>query len=156
MAKRPLPLSLLLGGVGSVLIALLHVAIVLAGPRAYRFFGAGQLLPLLERGSWIPALVTLGLAAIFGLWGLYAFSGAGLVRKLPFLHLSLWLVGGIYTLRGLLLMQELALLAQGRRVPTQMPAFSAVALSLGIAYLAGAIGRTRDGRNPAHPGLSPR
>lgn len=144
-APRPLSVALVLGGSGSVLVALLHVAIVLSGPRAYQFFGAGSFLPLLERGSWIPALVTLGLAAVFGLWGLYAFSGAGLVRKLPLLNLGLYLVGGIYTLRGLLLVQELILLTRGRHVPAQMPVFSAVALSIGIAYLVGTMGRPRGG-----------
>jgi len=35
-------ISLILGGVLSILVALLHIAIIIGGPAWYLFFGAGE------------------------------------------------------------------------------------------------------------------
>ena len=53
------------------------------------------------RGHWYPTVVTLGIAAILGAWALYAWSGAGLIRRLPFLRLGLCAITGVYLLRAL-------------------------------------------------------
>ena len=76
---------LLLGGVASLLIVLLHLALVLR-PRWYRHFDAGELAQLYEQGSRFTVLVTLGLALMFGLWSAYALSGAGVIGQLPLLR----------------------------------------------------------------------
>jgi putative oxidoreductase len=94
---------LLLGGAMSTLAAWLHIAIIMGGPDWYRFFGAGRdMVELAERGSWIPALVTLVMMLILQTWGLYAFSGAGLIRRLPLMKTALVTISTIYLLRGFL------------------------------------------------------
>jgi hypothetical protein len=94
---------LLSGGTFSILVALLHVAIILGGPDWYRFWGAGeQMAKLEENGSLLPDIVTFFLVVIFLIWGLYAYSGAGLVKRLPLLK-RLVVISSIYTIRGLLL-----------------------------------------------------
>lgn len=119
-------------------VALLHLGIVAGGPPAYRYFGAGDLAPLAERGSPVPALLTLGLAGVFGAWGLYALAGAGVVRRPPLLAPGLLAIGGIYTARGLAVVPELADLARGASaVPARYAGFSAVALAIGLVYLVG-------------------
>jgi hypothetical protein len=94
---------LLLGGAMSTLAAWLHIAIIIGGPEWYRFFGAGEdMAHMAEMGSWTPALVTLVMMVILQIWGLYAFSGAGLIRRLPLMKTALVTITAIYLFRGLL------------------------------------------------------
>ena len=72
---------LLVGGLGTGAAAMLHVAIVLGGPEWYRFFGAGERMArMAARGSITPAVLTLAIAAVLGVWALYGLSGAGLKK----------------------------------------------------------------------------
>lgn len=82
----------------------LHVTVIIGGADWYRFFGAGEeLASMQEQGSWIPALITSGIALVLFVWGLYAFSGAGLIRRLPFLTSILVIISLIYLGRGFVL-----------------------------------------------------
>lgn len=126
-------------GVLSMSIAVLHIAIIVAGPRGYVYFGAGDLAPMAAAGSPVPALLTAGLALVFGVWAWYAFAGAGLVRRPPLLWLGLWVIGGIYVARGLAFVPEVtALLRDSKSSPPRYAVFSLVALVTGLAYLIGA------------------
>lgn len=76
--------------------------IIFVGAPGYRYFGAGEVIArLAEQGSPVPALVTLGVGAVFAVFAVRAFSGAGLVGRLPLLRSGLLVIGAIYTLRGL-------------------------------------------------------
>lgn len=93
---------LFLGGILSLLAAILHLATIIGGPDWYRFLGAGEQMALMaEQGSWYPVLVTFAIASVLFIWALYAFSGAGVMRKLPLLRVGLVIISGIYLLRGL-------------------------------------------------------
>ena len=96
---------LVFGGALSMLAAVLHIAVIIGGPDWYRFFGAGEeLAAMAERGSWYPALLTSGIVVVLFVWALYAFSGAGLLkRKLPLLRAGLVTIAAIYLIRGLAL-----------------------------------------------------
>ncbi|XQF90148.1 hypothetical protein ACOBV8_17210 [Pseudoalteromonas espejiana] len=86
----------------SFIASLLHVACIFGGPDWYRFFGAGeQMAQLAEQGSTYPTYVTLAIAVIIALWGLYALSGAGVILKLPLLKTALALITAIYLVRGI-------------------------------------------------------
>ncbi|KXI28215.1 hypothetical protein [Paraglaciecola hydrolytica] len=86
----------------SFIAALLHVAIVIGGPAWYRFFGAGEgMAQLAKSGSMQPIIITLGIAVILFVFGLYALSGAGVIVKLPLLKLGLVFITAIYLLRGI-------------------------------------------------------
>jgi len=128
---------LLAGGIASLLIAALHVVIIAAGPRGYRYFGAANLVPLAERGSPIPALLTAGVAVIFGIWGAYGLSGAGVIRPLPLIRTALILIGVLFALRGLILVQDLFRIAGGSLHPVRAAVFSAASLLIGLLYLLG-------------------
>jgi hypothetical protein len=92
---------LILGGVLSVLAAILHLAVIAGGPSWYRFVRAGEAMAqAAERGSSTPALITLAIAAILMVWALYAFSGAGIIRRLPLLRTALILISAVYLLRA--------------------------------------------------------
>ena len=94
--------SLMLAGILSCIASLLHLAIIIGGPEWYRFFGAGeQMAQMAAQGSWYPTLITMFIAAVLFTWGLFAFSAAGIIGKLPFLKPVLIFIASIYTLRGL-------------------------------------------------------
>lgn len=107
MAANPI---LALGGVLSALASVLHLAVIGGGPAWYRFFGAGERMArLAEQGSWIPAVTTVGIAGVLAVWSAYAFSGAGLIPRLPLIRTALVLIAAVYLLRGLVLVPALAL-----------------------------------------------
>ena len=90
-----------IAGVLSAIAALLHVATIFGGPDWYRFFGAGEAMArAAERGSPGPALVTAAISVILAVWAAYAFSGAGIIRRLPLLRTALVLISAIYLLRA--------------------------------------------------------
>jgi hypothetical protein len=81
---------LLAAGIMDVGAALLHLACIFGGPSWYRFFGAGEhIVRLAERGSARPALITVVIAAVLCGLAAYAFSGAGLLPRLPLLRPAL-------------------------------------------------------------------
>lgn len=130
---------LILGGVFSTAIAILHIAIIFGGAPAYRYFGAGEeMAQMAIAGSVLPALVTFFIATIFAIWALYAFSGAGLIRHLPLLRIGLVVIAGIYTLRGIGVIPQVAwMINSPKTVPPQDVVFSLVSLIVGIVYFAG-------------------
>ena len=122
----------------SAAVAALHVVIVFLGAPAYRYFGAGEdMARQAEAGSFVPAAMTLAIAAVFTIFALYAFSGAGQFRRLPLLRTGLVVISAIYLVRGLLLLSELAGYAQGAGVRPRHMAFSFTSLVIGLLYLAG-------------------
>ena len=132
MRREPV---LILAGCLSALAALLHVAVIFGGPEWYRFFGAGEeLARMAERGMIQPTLITLAISAILAIWAAYAFSGAGLIRRLPLLRMGLVVITLIYLARGLLVLPALVM-----GVP--LDAFgwwsSLIVLGYGLAYLIG-------------------
>lgn len=97
-------LLLTVGGILSAIAALLHVGIIIGGPAWYRFFGAGEAMATMaERGEIRPTVITLAIAAVLFSWALYAFSGAGLIMRLPLLNYGLAAISAVYLLRGLAL-----------------------------------------------------
>jgi hypothetical protein len=127
---------LVLGGTLSALAAILHVAVIAGGPSWYRFFGAGEAMArAAEGGSSTPALITLAIAAILMVWALYAFSGAGIIRRLPLLRTALILISAVYLLRALALLATLLL--RPELVDTFATVSSLVALAYGLAYSIG-------------------
>jgi hypothetical protein len=102
---------LILGGAISAGIALLHLVVIFVGAPAYRYFGAGEEMAAMdEQGSWIPAAVTLAIVSLFTLFAFLAFSGASLIRRLPFLRTGLAVISGIFILRGLGVIGDLILI----------------------------------------------
>ena len=135
---------LLVGGTLTAVASALHVAIVWGGPAWYRFFGAGERMArLAAAGSIYPTIVTMGIAALLAIWALYAFSGAGLVRRLPFLRLVLALIAATYLARGLLgipvvFMADDPYMGELRARMVFMVVTSLICVVLGLCYALGA------------------
>ncbi|MBT0585253.1 hypothetical protein [Alteromonas oceanisediminis] len=93
--------KLIIAGCLSFVASLLHIACIFGGPDWYLFFGAGErMAQLAAAGDPYPTQVTLVIASILAGWGLYAFSGAGLIFKLPLLRTCLVLISAVYLIRG--------------------------------------------------------
>lgn len=76
------------------------------------------------------------LALIFAIWALYAFSGAGLVSRLPLLGKMLVAISLIYILRSLFLPTEINMvLNQGYTF--RFVVYSTISLLAGLLYLIG-------------------
>lgn len=128
--------ALLLAGAMSLTAAIGHLACIAGGPRWYLAMGAGErMAAAVAQGRWQPTLVTLAIAAVLALWGLYAWSGAGLIGRLPLLRWALAGVTTVYLARGLLFVPLQA------HFPGNSPAFwyvsSAICAAIGLVHLAG-------------------
>lgn len=131
--------SLLFAAVADFLIAALHVAIIAVGPAAYLYFGAVGLATRAGEDPTGPALMTLGVTAIFVAWGCYALSAARFVRHLPLVRAVLAVVSLLLILRGLVVIPDLARLFAGAGYPVRQTVISAVALVVGILHLPGTV-----------------
>ena len=122
----------------SAVAAVLHIVIMVGGPAWYRLFGAGErLATAAESGRWYPAVVTAAIALALGVWAVYALSGAGVVRPLPFLKIALVLITAVYILRGIVV---LPLLVFARAKATAFLLWSSlICLGFGAAHLLGLI-----------------
>ena len=94
-----------------------------------------------ENGSFAPAGITLFIAIILAIWAAYAFSGAGLLRRLPLLRTGLIAISAIYLLRGVALFPTLLL------KPELVDAFtlwsSLIVLAFGLTYAVGTVSSWR-------------
>lgn len=127
---------LLLAGGLSCMAALVHLACIAGGAPWYRALGAGEeMARAAERGQWGPAIVTLAIAIVLGIWSLYAWSGAGLLPRLPLLRWVLAAITAVYLARGLffVFLQP--------HFPGNSPAFwywsSGICAAIGVIHLIG-------------------
>ncbi|MDZ4113459.1 MAG: hypothetical protein U1E18_28220 [Brevundimonas sp.] len=127
---------LIAGGILSAGASLLHLGVIIGGPDWYRFFGAGEgMARMAEQGSWTPTVITLGIASVLAVWSAYAFSGAGVIPRLPLIRTALVLISGVYLLRGLVLIPALVI-NRGEVMPFILWS-SLIVLVYGITYAVG-------------------
>lgn len=137
---------LLLTGIATVAGAVLHIAILFGGPDWYAFFGAPPGLVDMARDGNIRAPIScLVIAAFLMLLAAYAFSAAGLIRRLPFLRSGLAAIAMVLLLRGVLFVplilwspDTLSGICDCRRVDAFIVVTSALCLALGVGYALGA------------------
>ena len=131
-------IPLLVGAGLSAIAALLHICIIFSGPAWYRFFGAGERMAAgAAAGHLYPALVTLLIACMLGVWAAYALSGAGVLQPLPLLALAVPAITAVYLLRGLVVV---ALFMFDRRRLTAFWVWSsAICLVYGVVHLVGVV-----------------
>ncbi|WP_373521946.1 hypothetical protein [Aquiflexum sp.] len=130
-------------GILTALISITHIGIVIGGPEWYRFFGAGErMAQQAEAGLALPVMITLTIALILGIWAIYAFSGAGLISRLPLLKPVLILITSVFLLRGILgipmvMLVDHPYLNELRDKIVFMVVSSLICLGFGILYAKG-------------------
>ncbi len=131
------PNLLFIAGLHSMGVSALHLLMIPFGSQAYRFFGAGERMAReADAGLWIPHIITFIIAMVFLLFGMYAWSGTGFIRKLPFLKPVLLAITGIYILRGIALFPEVYFYFIATH-PLRFIIFSGAALWIGVFYVFG-------------------
>lgn len=148
---------LLLAGIAASAGALLHVAIIFGGPDWYAFFGAPRGLVEMARAGNLRAPISCLVIAVFlSLLAAYAFSGAGLIRRLPFLRFGLAAIATVLILRGILFIplivfrpDALARICDCRSVDTFIIVTSGLCLAMGVGYALGALAASEDSFKPA-------
>lgn len=131
------------GGALSATAAALHLLIIAGGPGWYRLFGAGERLArAAERGSPVPAFWAAGIAGVLAVWAAYAWSGAGLIPRLPLIRAALIAITAVYLTRGLLLIPALLAWLEGaERFGRWSSAFmvwsSLIVLGIGVLHAVG-------------------
>ncbi|THB63346.1 MAG: hypothetical protein D6E12_17180 [Desulfovibrio sp.] len=109
-----------------------------------RYFGAPE--ELLQEPVWLIA-VGLIVAVILAVFGLYALSCAGWIRRLPLRRTITLVAGIIFLLRGLGVIPELlimwGIIEYSMPMPPQAIASSLVSLVIGIMFFLGIIGGWR-------------
>ena len=129
---------LFLAGILSAAAAALHIGCVFGGPTWYRFFGAGEaMVYLAERGSPTPAFYAVAIAAVLFGWSVYAFSGSGILPRLPFLRIILIAICAVYLLRAAALPALLAYATSPGRSALFMIWSSAIVLAYGVVHAIG-------------------
>ena len=112
-------------------------ALISVWPAAAEYFQAPPSL-LNDR---VRMFVVGGAAALIPLlFGLYALSGAGVIRRLPFVRTALVGIGSLFLLRGLFIILTVLVVLGFRPGPVLLPAVSShlVFLSAGLLFLGGA------------------
>jgi hypothetical protein len=93
---------------------------------------------LAESGSWYPALLTLGIAAVLAVWSAFALSAAGLLPAFPYLKVVLTAITSVYLLRGVGGF-VLAAVAPGGNSPAFWAWSSAICLLIGVVHAVGLV-----------------
>lgn len=136
---------LLWSGVAAVAGALLHIAAIFGGPAWFRFIGATEpIIRMVERGHSFPVIVVLVAAAILLACASYAFSGAGLIPRLPLLRTGLVMITGGSLIHGIAFIPAVIVWPQammnvydGEGINTVLIVTNLLCLAVGMGYLIG-------------------
>ncbi len=87
-----------------------------------------------------PAFVSLMVALLLSVWGLYALSASGVIKPLPFMQQAIYAITAMYLVRGLFLLPQLMghnIFTAGDPVVATDLLASAVILGIGAVHVAG-------------------
>jgi hypothetical protein len=92
---------------------------------------------LAERGHWYPTVITLFIAIVLFIWGVFCLSGSGLLTPLPFYRWVLFAITAIFLIRGLCIYPPFRFL--DNLSDTFWIWSSLICLLIGVTYLFGLI-----------------
>lgn len=127
---------LLVGGYFSLAFAVFQISAVFWPPNSIKYLGGPAELSQTRPG--IYALLCIVVAAIVAVFGLYALSGAGKIRRLPLLRTVITVTTVIYVMRGLLLIPQMPIVIKNPGL-VRFALFSVISLCVGLAHLGGLI-----------------
>ncbi|MFZ6874324.1 hypothetical protein ACO0LF_19880 [Undibacterium sp. Di27W] len=132
-------------GMVLVLGALIHLATLWGGPDWYAYIGAPDgIVAMAKAGKRYPVVVCLIIAGFLFVCAAFAFSGAGLIRRLPLLRTVLALMAGGLIVRGISFIplviwwpEALAFVTSIHSVNTLLLITSAICLGTGLGLAIG-------------------
>ena len=126
-----------LGGYINILIALGHIIGLFWADKMFEVTGIGkEMTELAQIHFSLPYLLTIFIAIVFFAFGLYGLSADNKFRQLPFIKPVIFLIAGIYLLRGIG-----ELIADGIQGTNSISetTYSLLALTIGLLFLIGGL-----------------
>ena len=124
-----------LGGYINLVIAVGHIVGLIWADKMFEATGVGEkMIEHAQIHSSLPYVLTIFVAIVFSIFGLYGLSADNKFRRLPFLKPVIFLIAGIYLLRGFgglvaSKIQEINSISQTM--------YSLVAVAIGLLFLIG-------------------
>ncbi len=136
---------LIWSGIAATAGALLHIATIFGGPAWYRLIGATEpIVRMAERGHSYPVIVVLVAATILFACASYAFSGAGLIPRLPLIRTGLVLITAGLLVHGIAFIPAVVLwpgamrnVYDGDGINTVLIVTNVLCVVVGMGYLLG-------------------
>jgi hypothetical protein len=126
------------GGIINIIIAIAHIIGLLWAEKMFEATGIGnEMNKLAQIHISLPYLLTVIVAVIFFIFGLYGLSADEKFRKLPFLKLGIFVIAGIYILRGIGELMYQDILKDSFSIIETV--YSLVALAIGFLFLFGGL-----------------
>lgn len=127
-----------LGGYINILIAIGHIVGLVCADRMFEITGIGkEMSELSQTHISLPYLMTIFVAIVFFIFGLYGLSADNKFRKLPFLKFGIYTIAGIYLLRGI---GELIFDLEKQRASQFLEVtYSLIAIIIGLLFLIGGL-----------------
>ncbi|MBA3286124.1 MAG: hypothetical protein H0U27_13845 [Nitrosopumilus sp.] len=126
-----------IGGYINILIATGHIVGLIWADKMYEVTGIGkEMKELSQINNSLPYLLTIFVAVAFFIFGLYGLSADNQFRKLPFLRPVIFIIAGIYLLRGL---GELIVDFIHKTNSISEITYSLFALTIGLLFLIGGL-----------------
>lgn len=130
-------IMLKLGGYINILIAIGHLVGLFWADKMFEVTGIGkEMTELAQTNSSLPYLLTIFVAIVFFIFGLYGLSADNKFRKLPFLKPIIFIIASIYILRGL---GELIFDTVSKTNSMNETIYSLFALTIGLLFLFGGL-----------------
>lgn len=128
---------LTIAGYINIVIAFAHLVGLIWADAMFKVTGIeNDMKDLSNIHSSLPYLLTVFVAIVFFIFGLYGLSADNKIKKLPYLKIGIFLISGIYLLRGA---GELVFdIAQGTNSLSET-LYSLAAVIIGILYLVGGL-----------------
>jgi len=128
-----------IGGYINIIIALGHIIGLFWAEKMFEVTGIGkEMTELAQSHSSLPYLLTIFVAIVFFIFGLYGLSADGKFRKLPFLKLGIFTIGGIYIFRGI---GEIVVHSIQNANSTSETISSIISLAIGLIFLIGGLNK---------------
>ena len=125
------------GGYINILIAIAHIVGLFWAEQMFEFTGSEkEMNELAKTYSALPYLLTIFVSIVFFVFGLYGLSADNKFRKLPFLKSGIFIIAGIYILRGL---GEIIFDISQQTLPIRETIYSLIALAIGFLFLIGGL-----------------
>jgi hypothetical protein len=128
-----------LGGYLNILISIGHLIGLFWANKMFELTGiASEMIAFAKTHEYLPYFFTVFVAIVFFVFGIYGLSAANKYAELPFTKMIIFLIAGIYLIRGFA-----ALLADFMSGTDSMleTIYSLVALFIGLLFLVGGINK---------------
>jgi len=125
------------GGYINIIIAIGHIIGLFWADKMFEVTGIGkEMTELAQIHFSLPYLLTIFIAIIFFTFGLYGLSADSKFKRLPFLKSVIFLIAGVYLLRGI--GELIAASIQGTNSISETT-YSLLALTIGLLFLIGGL-----------------